>query len=256
MGARRLRQWILYPLLDERAIRERQDGVEEFVEDYKGRQDLRGCLKGMQDLERLAGRVVAGSANPRDLVAVKDTLRALTPIGGILQGYQAKIFGHIGQELWDLPEVVELVERAIADDPRPYLKDGGVIRSGFNAELDELRGVRGNAKDWIALLQNQERKRTGINTLKVGYNKIFGYYIEVTNANLMSVPSDYLRKQTLTNGERFITPELKEYEAKVLGSEEEILRQAQGGFGIDHLHPGGASSCGGGRPGPRGLRSQ
>ncbi len=230
MGARRLRQWILYPLLDERAIRERQDGVEEFVEDYKGRQDLRGCLKGMQDLERLAGRVVAGSANPRDLVAVKDTLRALTPIGGILQGYQAKIFGHIGQELWDLPEVVELVERAIADDPRPYLKDGGVIRSGFNSELDELRGVRGNAKDWIALLQNQERKRTGINTLKVGYNKIFGYYIEVTNANLKSVPSDYLRKQTLTNGERFITPELKEYEAKVLGSEEEILKLEQSLF--------------------------
>jgi len=230
MGARRLRQWILYPLLDERAIRERQDGVEAFVEDYKGRQDLRGCLKGMQDLERLAGRVVAGSANPRDLVAVKDTLHALTPIGGILQGYQVKIFGHIGQELWDLPEVVELVERAIADDPRPYLKDGGVIRSGFNAELDELRGVRGDAKDWIALLQIQERKRTGINTLKVGYNKVFGYYIEVTNANLKSVPSDYLRKQTLTNGERFITPELKEYEAKVLGSEEEILKLEQSLF--------------------------
>jgi len=230
MGARRLRQWILYPLLDERAIRERQDGVEEFVENYKGRQDLRGCLKGMQDLERLAGRVVAGSANPRDLVAVKDTLHALTPIGGILQEYQVKIFGHIGQELWDLPEVVELVERAIADDPRPYLKDGGVIRSGFNAELDELRGVRGDAKDWIALLQIQERKRTGINTLKVGYNKVFGYYIEVTNANLKSVPSDYLRKQTLTNGERFITPELKEYEAKVLGSEEEILKLEQSLF--------------------------
>ena len=230
MGARRLRQWILYPLLDERVIRERQDGVEAFVEDYKGRQDLRGCLKGMQDLERLAGRVVAGSANPRDLVAVKDTLRALTPIGRILQGYQAKIFGHIGQELWDLPEVVELVGRAIADDARPYLKDGGVIRSGFNAELDELRGIRGDAKDWIALLQNQERKRTGINTLKVGYNKVFGYYLEVTNANLKSVPSDYLRKQTLTNGERFITPELKEYEAKVLGSEEEILKLEQSLF--------------------------
>jgi DNA mismatch repair protein MutS len=230
MGARRLRQWILYPLLDERAIRERQDGVEEFVEDYKGRQDLRGCLKGMQDLERLAGRVVAGSANPRDLVAVKETLRALTPIGGILQGYRAEIFGRIRQELWDLPEVVELVERAISDDPRPYLKDGGVIRSGFNAELDELRGIRGDAKDWIALLQNQERKRTGINTLKVGYNKVFGYYIEITNANLKSVPSDYLRKQTLTNGERFITPELKEYEAKVLGSEEEILKLEQSLF--------------------------
>ena len=224
MGARRLRQWILYPLLDERAIRERQDGVEELVEDYRGRQDLRGCLKGMQDLERLAGRVVAGSANPRDLVAVKETLRALTPIGGRLRGYRAEIFGRISRELWDLPEVVELVERAIVDDPRPYLKDGGVIRPGFHAQLDELRGVRGDAKDWIVLLQSQERKRTGINTLKVGYNKVFGYYIEVTNANLKLVPPDYLRKQTLTNGERYITPELKEYEAKVLGSEEEILQ--------------------------------
>ncbi len=231
MGARHLRQWILYPLLDELAIRERQDGIEDLLEDYKGRQELSGCLKGMQDLERLAGRIVAGSANPRDLVAVKETLRALTPISGGLQGYRAEIFGQIRKDLWDLPEVVDLVEQAIVNDPRPYLKDGGVIRAGFNSELDELRGIRGEAKDWIALLQSQERKRTGINTLKVGYNKVFGYYIEVTNANLKLVPSDYLRKQTLTNGERYITPELKEYEAKVLGSQEEIQKLENSVFG-------------------------
>ncbi len=224
MGARHLRQWILYPLLDELAIRRRQDGVEELLEDYSGRQELRGCLKGMQDLERLAGRVVAGSANPRDLVAVKETLLALAPLRQGLKNNHSEIFKQLGANVWELPEVVRLVQEAVVDDPRPYVKDGGVIRPGFNAELDELRGVRGDAKDWIALLQDQERKRTGINTLKVGYNKVFGYYIEVTNANLKSVPSDYLRKQTLTNGERFITPELKEYEAKVLGSEEEIQK--------------------------------
>ncbi|MFQ5850482.1 MAG: DNA mismatch repair protein MutS [Candidatus Binatia bacterium] len=224
MGARRLRQWILYPLLDERAIRERQDGVEELAENYKGRQALRGDLEGVQDLERLASRIVAGHAGPRDLVAVKQSLCALIPIRARLQEYQAEIFSSIRGELWDLPEVVELVERALVDDPAPVLREGGVIRSGFYAELDELRAVRGDAKDWISLLQSRERKRTGVNSLKVGYNRVFGYYIEVTKANLGSVPPDYVRKQTLVNGERYITPELKEYEAKVLGSEEEIIK--------------------------------
>ncbi len=230
MGARRLRQWILYPLLDEHTIRRRQDGVEELVLDYAGRQDIRVCLKGIQDLERLASRIVAGTANPRDLVAVKDTLQALTPLGAKLRDYDAEIFGLLRRELWALPEVVELVEQAIVDEPRPQLKEGGAIRPGFNAELDELRGIRTNAKDWIALLQKQERQRTGIPSLKVGYNRVFGYYIEVTHANLNLVPPDYIRKQTLTNGERYITPDLKEYEAKVLGSEEEILKLEQSIF--------------------------
>ena len=224
MGARRLRQWILYPLLDERAIRQRQEGVEALVEDYPGRQDLRAALSKMQDIERLAGRIVAGTANPRDLVAVKNTLRAVTPIEAKLRGYGAEIFAGLRGELHDLPEAVELLDRAVADEPRPQLKEGGAIREGFSAELDELRGARGNAKEWIAHLQKRERQRTGIHSLKVGYNKVFGYYIEVTNANIPLVPADYFRKQTLTHGERYITPELKEYEAKVLGSEEEILK--------------------------------
>ena len=224
MGARRLRQWLLYPLLDERAIRERQDGVEELVESYQGRQELRALLKGVQDLERLGARVVAGSARPADLVALKTSLRWLGPIRERLQDWGAEIFASLRKELVDLPEVVELVERAIVDDPPPTPKERGIIRSGFHADLDEIRSVQRDAKAWIARFEDSERKRTGIQSLKVRYNKVFGYYIEVTTANLKLVPADYLRKQTLVNAERFITPELKEYEAKVLTSEEEILK--------------------------------
>ena len=230
MGARRLRQWILYPLLDERVIGQRQEGVEGLVENYKGRQDLRAALKDVQDLERLGGKVVSGSAHARDLVAVKESLCALVPIRDRLGELRPEIFASIREELWNLPEVAELVERAIVDDPPPTLKGGGFIRPGFHAELDELRSVRSDAKEWISRLESRERKRTGIHSLKVRYNKVFGYYIEVTKANLKLVPTDYVRKQTLVNGERYITPELKEYEAKVLTSEEESLKLEQSLF--------------------------
>lgn len=224
MGARRLRQWLLYPLLDEKEIRRRHDGVEELAENYQGRQDLKAALKGVQDLERLAGRIVSGSANARDLVAVKQSLVALAPLKEGLKELRAPMFTAIRQALRDLPEVVDLVERAIVDDPPPTLRDGKVIRQGYHAELDEIRSMQKNAKEWIARFESGERKRTGINSLKVRYNRLFGYYIEITKANLKSVPPDYMRKQTLVNGERYITPGLKEYEAKVLSSEEEILK--------------------------------
>ncbi len=224
MGARRLRQWILYPLLEERAIRDRQEGVEELVENYPVRQDLRALLKGVQDLERLAGRIVAGSAQPRDLAAVKESLRAVAPIKAAVESRQAAIFGSLAGGLLDLAEVVALVERAIVDEPPPTVKDGGTIRPGFNAELDELRSARRDAKQWVARFESSERKRTGIHSLKVRYNRVFGYYIEVTRANLNAVPADYIRKQTLANGERYITSELKEYEAKILNSQEEIQK--------------------------------
>ncbi|TAK00042.1 DNA mismatch repair protein MutS [bacterium] len=224
MGARRMRQWLLYPLVDEQAIRQRHDGVEELVESYQGRQGLRAELKKVQDLERLAGRIVSGSAHGRDLVAVKESLRSLGPLKEKLKEYRAAIFTTIRDKLRELPTVVELVERAIVDDPPATLKEGGVIRHGYHAELDEIRSMRKNAKEWIARFESDERKRTGINSLKVRYNRVFGYYIEVTKSHLKSVPPDYIRKQTLVNGERYITPELKEYEAKVLSSEEEILK--------------------------------
>ena len=230
MGARRLRQWILYPLLDERIIRRRQEGVEEMVEDYKARQDLRADLQCVQDLERLGGKAVSGSAQARDLVAIKASLRALTPIRQRLRELGAEIFTSIGGEMRELSDVIELVERAIVDEPPATLKDGGFIRAGFHSELDTLRSVRSDAKNWISRLENSERKRTGINSLKVRYNRIFGYYIEITKANLKLVPPDYVRKQTMMNGERYITPELKEYEVKVLTSEEESLKLEQSLF--------------------------
>ena len=224
MGARRLRQWLLYPLLDEKEIHRRHDGVEDLAENYQGRQDLRAALKGVQDLERLAGRIVSGSAHARDLVAVKQSLAALAPLKEKLKELRAQTFAAIRQALRDLPEVVDLVERSIVDDPPPTLKEGKIIRQGYHAELDEIRSMQKNAKEWIARFESGERKRTGINSLKVRYNRVFGYYIEITKANLKSVPPDYIRKQTLVNGERYITPDLKEYEAKILSSEEEIFK--------------------------------
>ena len=224
MGARELRKWILYPLLDERLIRQRQDAVEQLLGDPEARRTLRNALHDVQDLERLSGRIASRSAAPRDLAAIKETLRAVERVREEMGRCDSEMLVRLRSGLHAAPEVVELVERAIVDDPPASLRGGGAIRPGFDGELDELSAVRSNATGWIAELQHRERQRTGIHSLKVRYNKVFGYYIEVTRANLPSVPDDYLRKQTLVNGERFITPELKEYEARVLGSGEEILR--------------------------------
>ncbi|MGH7848306.1 MAG: DNA mismatch repair protein MutS [Candidatus Binatia bacterium] len=224
MGARRIRRWILYPLMEEKSIRFRLDGVEELVERYAQRQNLRAALKGVQDLERLCGRVVSGSAGPRDLVAVKETLQALKLVRSHLQDFDTEILTALRQRIQELPDVIDLIARAIVEDAPAAVRTSGFIREGFNNELDELRNIRHDAREWIARLETQERKRTGIHSLKVRYNKVFGYSIEISKANLKLVPHDYLRKQTLVNGERYITPELKEYEAKVLTSEEESLK--------------------------------
>ena len=222
MGARRLRQWMLYPLLDEIAIRARLDGVQELVENFLLREGLKSRLAQVQDLERLAGRVAAGSALPRDLSAIKDTLRAVDQSHSDLASVTAEALAALRDKLSGLPEVVDIIDRAIVDDPPAALKSGGFIRAGFDADLDEVRGVRAHAKEWVANFEAAERRRTGIASLKVRYNRVFGYYIEVTKANLRAVPHDYIRKQTLANGERYVTPELKEYEARVLNSQELI----------------------------------
>ncbi|HEY7217181.1 MAG TPA: DNA mismatch repair protein MutS, partial [Candidatus Binatia bacterium] len=219
IGARRLRRWLLYPLLDPQEIGARYDGVQELVDGFSFREELKTGLAKIQDLERLAGRVVSGTALPKDLVAIKVTLRAVSEIRTQMAGVLAPILTRIRSDLADLSAVVELIDRAIVDDPPFSIKDGGYIRPGFDVELDEIRGVRAHAKEWIRQFEAGERRRTGIHSLKVRYNRVFGYYLEVTNSHLKSVPGDYLRKQTLANGERFITPELKEYEAKVLNSE-------------------------------------
>ena len=219
LGARRLRRWLLYPLLDPREIGLRQDGVQDLVERFALRQELKIGLAKIQDLERLAGRVVAGSASPKDLAAIKETLCAVGEVRAQLAPVEAPILTALARDLAELPAVTELIQRAIVEDPPFSLKDGGFIRAGFDAELDEIRGLRSHAKEWIRQFEASERQRTSIHSLKVRYNRVFGYYIEVTNSQLKSVPGDYLRKQTIATGERYITPELKEYEAKVLNSE-------------------------------------
>lgn len=220
MGARRLRQWLLYPLLDEKVIRERHDGIQALVEHFQLRKELEIRLKKIQDLERLAGRVVSGSALPRDLVAIKDTLQVVSEVRVCLGETDADVLVLLRDKFADLPEVVGLIQNSIVDDPPWSPKEGGFIRQGFHAELDEIRDMRSHAKDWIASFEAGERRRTGIQSLKVRYNHVFGYYIEVTKSNLKSVPENYIRKQTLVHGERYITPELKEYEAKFLNSQE------------------------------------
>ncbi|HKY10105.1 MAG TPA: DNA mismatch repair protein MutS, partial [Candidatus Binatia bacterium] len=219
MGARRLRQWLLYPLTDEAAIRSRHEAIQELMDSFALRQDLRLALGKIQDLERLAGRTVSGSALPKDLVAIKETLRSVSETRSRLSAVQAGLLVRLRDGLTECPELIGLIERAIVDDPPFALKDGGFIRPGFDPELDEIAGLRAHAKDWIRRFEADERRRTGIHSLKVRYNRVFGYYIEVTKSHLKAVPDDYMRKQTLANGERYITPELKEYEAKVLNSE-------------------------------------
>jgi len=219
IGARRLRQWLLYPLLDEVAIGARYDAVQELAEGFASREELKLRLAKIQDLERLSGRVLSGSATPKDLVAIKQTLSVASGVRQQVEKFTAPLLVSLCTSLQDLPEVVGLIERAIVDDPPFAFKEGGFIRASFDAELDEIRGMRSHAKDWIAQFEAGERKRSGIPSLKVRYNRVFGYYIEVTSSHLKSVPADYIRKQTIANGERYITPELKEYEAKVLNSE-------------------------------------
>lgn len=220
MGGRLLRKWLDQPLLDVKKINRRLDSVEEFYNNVLLREELRGLLGNVQDLERLMSRIVAESANARDLVALSESLKQLPAIAKVMDGVQAERLKTLTSAIEYLNEIVQLVDSAIVPDPPMLIKEGGIIATGYNTELDELRDASGNGKAWIASLESDERERTGIKNLKVGYNSVFGYYLEVTKSNLQLVPEDYIRKQTTTNAERFITPGLKEMEAKVLGADE------------------------------------
>ena len=223
MGARLCRQWLLQPLLDVAQIERRLGAVEAFVSDQALSQTVAEELKGVYDLERLISRTAAGTANARDLRALAASLRRLPAIAEALATAQAPLLQELTASLDTLQDVADLIESTIVEDPPASLQEGGLIRRGHSADLDELRGLSGAGKEWIARLEATERERTGIKSLKVGYNQVFGYYIEVSKPNLSLVPDDYIRKQTLTNAERFITPDLKEQEAKVLGAEEKIV---------------------------------
>ncbi|MGB1841306.1 MAG: DNA mismatch repair protein MutS [Longimicrobiales bacterium] len=222
MGGRQLRRWVLEPLVGPEEIWARQEAVTELVEAPELRQRLRDALSGVSDLERLAGKFGTLRVAPRDLMSLRRSLERLPAIRESCSQASSELLRSLGVEIDLLEDVRDLLARAISDDPPATLQDGGVIREGWSTELDEIREVRDGARDFIASLQVRERERTGISSLKVGFNKVFGYYLEVTKANLDKVPDDFVRKQTLTNGERYFTPELKEWEEKVFGAEDRI----------------------------------
>ena len=243
MGARRLRDWLSQPLSSVEAIRRRQEALGQFTHNSPALDRFRESLQEVRDLERTISRLSIGSGNARDLVQLRSALGRLPLLRGLIADVQSGVdpiaptlseeifddaepdglpplLSELGGELHELPEVTDLISRAIVDDPPMALKDGGIIRKGFDPALDELRSGATEGKDWIAQLQKGESEKTGITSLKVRFNSVFGYFIEVTKTNLDKVPEHYTRKQTLANAERFITPELKEMEGKILGSEE------------------------------------
>ena len=221
MGKRLLRQWVSKPLLDVKLINARLDLVDFFFKNGVLRASIADALKGFNDLERLVSRVLSSRAKPRDLVAIRSNLEQIPALLDLIpdkNGVLVKIISkcHL------CTEQLELLHTAIDDDPPATLANTGIIKSGYSSELDNIISSSKSARNWISNLESAERKRTGIKTLKVGYNKVFGYYISVTKSNTSMVPDDYIRKQTLVNAERYITPELKEYETLVLNAEEQI----------------------------------
>jgi DNA mismatch repair protein MutS len=222
MGARLLKSWLLLPLLDLKELGRRQDSIQSLTERVQSRGRLGNTLGEIYDLERLTSRVMVGVAGPRELLALRDSLRLVPSVKTLLQEFEVPRLTEIHDQLDALDDSVSLIETAIADDPPVSASDPGIIRAGYSPELDELRSIRHSGKGYIASLEARERQRTGIQSLKVKFNQVFGYFIEVTKANLALVPQDYLRKQTLVNCERFVTQELQEYEEKVLGAEERI----------------------------------
>ena len=223
MGARLLGRWLRYPLQEPAAIESRLDGVDFFLSQSLLRPRLRQVLKGLGDLERLTARVALEQATPREVAAINHALEKIPQLNHLFLGERASSSSLVAEAaagLDPLPDLRELIGRALVDDPPLSLKEGGIIREGYDPELDELIHLSREGKDWIARLEAQERAATGINSLKVRYNKVFGYYLEISKANLHLAPAHYLRKQTLVNAERFITADLKDYESRIFGAEE------------------------------------
>ena len=223
MGARLLHKWLIRPLRQAHAINMRHEAVDELIQKREMREQIGTELAKIGDLERLNTKVTTQRANARDFNALAASLERIEPIKQNLSGSEAQMLAAVGKELEPLLVLTADIRNAIVDNPPLSITDGGIIQKGYHEELDKLRDIAFSGKDWILRLQTSERERTGIPSLKVNYNKVFGYYIEVTKANLSKVPEDYIRKQTLVNAERFITPELKEYEEQILSAEEKII---------------------------------
>ncbi|PHO07685.1 DNA mismatch repair protein MutS [Thermoanaerobacterium thermosaccharolyticum] len=223
MGGRLLKRWIEEPLIDIEKINLRLDSVDELFNDFKGRSDLRNALKGIYDLERLSSKLVYQNINAKDLLSIKVSIERLPKIKDLISKYNSIYLKEIFLKLDTLQDICDLIEKSIKDDPSTSVKEGNIIKDGFDKNVDELRKAATNGKSWITNLELNEKERTGIKTLKVGYNKVFGYFIEVSKSYISSVPQNYIRKQTLANAERYITPELKEIEEKILGAETKLV---------------------------------
>ncbi|MFN3367596.1 MAG: DNA mismatch repair protein MutS, partial [Exiguobacterium mexicanum] len=218
---RLLKRWLEQPLYTEQAIRDRQDAVENLVDDFMLRDQLREQLRHVYDIERLVAKVGYGTANARDLVQLRNTLERIPAVRALLEGVTASRLRQIDDTLDTFDDLASMLQAALVEAPPISIKEGGMIRAGYSSELDELLEAKANGKTWIANLEQQERVATGIKSLKIGYNRVFGYYLEVTKANARLLEEGrYERKQTLTNAERYVTPELKEKEALILGAEE------------------------------------
>ncbi len=223
MGGRHLRRWLNDPLIDTLEINRRLEAVKELKENVMLRGDVVDNLKKVYDIERLAGKMAYGNANARDMITLKNSLARLPEVKSVLQTTESPMLKDIYENLDELQDIYELIEKSIIDDPPMTVKDGGIIKMGYNEEVDKLKTATTEGKNWIIQLEAEEKEKTGIKNLKVGFNKVFGYFIEVTKSNLDQVPERYIRKQTLTNAERYITEELKNLENQILGAEEKVV---------------------------------
>ena len=223
MGGRLIRRWLNNPLVDAKQINKRLDAVQELKDNIILRGDLTDSLKKVYDIERLAGKISYGSANGRDLISLKNSAKQLPEIKKILEGANSSLLTELYNELDVLEDVYALIDKTIVEEPPISVKEGGLIKIGYDEEIDKLKTATTDGKNWIVQLEAEEREKTGIKGLKVGFNKVFGYYIEVTKSNVSLVPDRYIRKQTLTNGERYITEELKNLENQILGAEEKVI---------------------------------
>ena len=222
MGARTLRQYIEQPLIDKQGILDRQNAIAEFNDDLVTREEIREYLNPIYDMERLIGRISYQSANPRDLIAFKNSLAMLPHIKNLMKQFQSNELKQLYEDFDVLEDIHELIDKAIDEDPPLAIREGGIIKDGYSEEIDTLRKAKTEGKTWIAQLEAEEREKTGIKSLKIKYNKVFGYYIEVTNTFKDFIPEYYTRKQTLANAERYITDELKKLEDIILGAEDKL----------------------------------